>query len=141
MCPAHGKLSINANNNYHSCYSKKKKKPSQERRGQVKSSQIMVHDKKLSHYKEVSQKRKRMTFLYHESREQAGRSRPRRKSEHKQVWGTETASRRDSPDKNIVNKFKPGPLNTNIHTKPRNCTVKSMLTGPHKSKTDLWFLV
>lgn len=93
MCPAHGKLSINANNNYHSCYSKKKKKTSQERRGQVKSSPIIVHDKKLSHYKEVSQKRKRMTFLYHESREQAEGSRPRRKSEHKQVWGTETSQK------------------------------------------------
>lgn len=101
----------------------------------------MVHDKKLSHYKEVSQKRKRMTFLYHESREHAGRSRRRRKSEHKQVWGTETSSRRDRSDKNTVNKFKPGPLNTNIHTEPRNSTVKSMLTGPHKSKTDLWILV
>lgn len=46
MCLAHGKLSINANNNDHSCYSKKKKETSQERRGQVKSSQIMVHEKK-----------------------------------------------------------------------------------------------
>ena len=35
----------------------------------------MVHSKKCSHYKEVGQKRKRMTFLYHESREQIGKSR------------------------------------------------------------------
>lgn len=32
MCPAHGKLSINANNNYHSCYSKKKKKKNKSRK-------------------------------------------------------------------------------------------------------------
>ena len=61
------------------------KKKSQKRRGQVRGSQTMVHGRKPSHYKELSQKRKRMTFLYHESREQTGRSSPGRKSEHNQV--------------------------------------------------------
>lgn len=37
MCPAHGKLSINANNNYHSCYSKKKKKKKQVKKGEARS--------------------------------------------------------------------------------------------------------
>lgn len=61
-----------------------------------------VHVRKPSHYQKVSQKRKRMTFLYHESREQPGRSRPRRKSEHKQGWCTETLSRWNNPDAWII---------------------------------------
>ena len=72
---------------------KKKKKKRQNRRGQGRGSQTMVHGKKPSHYKEVSQKRKRMTFLYHESREQTGRSRPGRKSEHNEGCCTEILSR------------------------------------------------
>lgn len=66
------------------------------KKGKARSSQTMVDGKKLSHYKEVSQKRKRMTFLYHEFREQIGRSKPRRKSEHNQGCYTKTSSRWNS---------------------------------------------
>ena len=75
-----------------------KKQAKKESLGQEEPAR--VHVRKPSHYQKVSQKWKRMTFLYHESREQNGRSRPRRKSEP----CTETLSRWNNPDTwNIMN--------------------------------------
>lgn len=103
----------------------------QVKKGKARSSQTMVHGKKLSHDKEVSQKRKRMTFLYHESREQIGRSRPRRKSTQ---GGSKTI--RASIQKHQADGTAPHP-----HT--RNSTVEFHLCWQDHARVqqiDLWTL-